>query len=205
MCFRIRLMLCSLAIVVLASGAATATQPVIYGSVTDFVGPGKHPKAGVSGLIIDSKANGLKSVCYSYMVLTSGKIGGQVSGTVERITGDGVERLATFSKMNVRPFDLGQPPPGDDACRPNAPDEELDVNIGLAADCANITTPLGAGDIIRFSLKFKKGSKLSGPANGVSLFGSVVPQNALGAITPEAKRRALERARRMTVEQLLGR
>ena len=176
----VRTTILSLAAVLLAvPDAWGAAEPVIYGSITSFAGKGKHPKSAVSGLIVDSTTSGRKLVCYSYSITTDSKIKGQVSGTVERISGAGVERLGTFGKMNVLDFGSLPVPPdlSNDPCAPENP-EGLDSNFGFAADCIEISTQLQAGDIIRFDLGFKKAAKLKGAEAGVSIFGSLLPSGA---------------------------
>ena len=160
---------------------ATATDPAVYGSNTTYVGAGKHPKTGVSGLILDGKTQGATFVCYDYILITSDKIKGQITAVAERISGNNVEKIATFSKNNVQAFDFSQVPPGGDMC--GAPDPEPGFNFGIASDCVQVNKALAKGDIVRWTFKFKKSSKLKGNNAIVQVSGSVLPFSALSNAT----------------------
>ena len=178
------------AVLALAAGApAAAVDPLIYDSTTGYAGTGKHPKKGVTGLVLDGRIQGVSFVCYDYLVLTDDKIKGQVSGIAERISGSKVEKIATYGKNNVQAFDFDQIPPGEDECT-GLPTEAPDFNLGIASDCVEVTKTLAAGDIIRWTLKFKKGSKLKGNDSLVQISGSVLPFGAF-ANASEARENAL--------------
>lgn len=197
-----KLALC-FALTLVTASLCSAANPV-YGSNTAFVGAGKHVKSAVIGLVIDSRASGAKMVCWDYGVFTNAKIQGQINGVIDKISDNGVERLATIGKTKVEKFDLGQIPAGQDTCNPNQPDNAIDFNIGVAGNCIQIGEPLSAGDIVRWSLKFKKGSKLQGESSLVNVSGSVIP---VGSFSSESARalRGLELARELSVQSAFDR
>ncbi len=170
-----------------ASVPVSATEAAIYGSNTGYAGAGKHPKKGVSGLIIDSRATGLIFVCYDYTLITSDKIKGQITAIAERISESRVDKIATFGKQNVQAIDLSQVPPGD-RCGPDLPDDPIGFNLGTATDCVEVTTPLSPGDIIRWTFTFKKGAKLKGPDAFFQVSGSVLPLSALRNSSAQTER-----------------
>lgn len=161
---------------------AEATDPLVYDSTIVYAGAGKHPKTGVTGLILDGRSQGLTLVCYDYLVITTDKIKGQVSGIAERISGNKIEKIATYGSNKVEAFDFSQIPPGQDGCT-GRPTELPGFNLGIASDCVEVTKPLAAGDIVRWTLKFKKGSKLKGAEALVQVSGSVLPFASFSSVT----------------------
>ena len=183
------------AVLVLAAAVpAAATEPLVYDSTTGYAGAGKHPKTGVTGLILDGKSQGTTFVCFNYLVITNDKIKGQISGVAERISGNKIEKIATFGTTRVEAFDLSQVPPGQNECE--LPTEAPDFNLGIASDCVQVTKPLAAGDIVRWTFKFKKGSKLKGADAFIQVSGSLLPfasfANASAAREEALLRRVIE-------------
>ena len=182
-------------ICLLSSGpVAAAARPQSFVGYKSHAGVGKHPKDAQIGVLIDENLLASQFICFGYSVTTKSKIKGRIDVDIDVMNGDGVRRLARLEKLAVRKLDLTDPNPSDNPCATPPPDA-VDLDWGIVSDCQFISEDLRKGDIVRWTVKFKKASKLKGtPAVVVSL-GQVIVNPASGGISlQEAENLVLKEA-----------